>query len=260
MKKYLHALGFCLLLPGITQADIITFDFTGRMTVIDFAGVVVGGGTDGYTPISAQLTLDTLYSSPGTFNPDDLVGTSTLNITVNDSFFGITTPAVFHDVSLSFVDASTVNGYFLADWNSNNNMPAEIVWDVSGLTTAVLFGLQVGDTISGNEMFRDFDGDGTAESRVIDNLNSVTPYADTLTYSPFAYPDFTPQGPAPMAATTATPGLLSGPFVGIKVLLDIGSGNSMTVTSISSVPIPAAIWLFGSGLVGLIWVARRKKA
>ncbi|MCP4503572.1 MAG: VPLPA-CTERM sorting domain-containing protein, partial [Deltaproteobacteria bacterium] len=29
--------------------------------------------------------------------------------------------------------------------------------------------------------------------------------------------------------------------------------------SLSAVPAPAAIWLFGSGLIGLIGVARRKK-
>jgi len=29
---------------------------------------------------------------------------------------------------------------------------------------------------------------------------------------------------------------------------------------VSSVPVPAAVWLFGSGLIGLIGVARRKKA
>lgn len=34
-----------------------------------------------------------------------------------------------------------------------------------------------------------------------------------------------------------------------------GSSYSMTVTA---VPVPAAIWLFGSGLLGLIGVARRK--
>jgi len=37
-----------------------------------------------------------------------------------------------------------------------------------------------------------------------------------------------------------------------------GSGNCST--SVSTVPVPAAIWLFGSGLVGLIGVSRRKKA
>jgi len=29
---------------------------------------------------------------------------------------------------------------------------------------------------------------------------------------------------------------------------------------VSTVPIPAAVWLFGSGLLGLVGVARRKKA
>lgn len=32
------------------------------------------------------------------------------------------------------------------------------------------------------------------------------------------------------------------------------------LTSVTVVPIPAAVWLFGSGLIGLIGVARRKKA
>jgi hypothetical protein len=33
-----------------------------------------------------------------------------------------------------------------------------------------------------------------------------------------------------------------------------------TSIDVNSVPIPAAVWLFGSGLLGLIGVARRKKA
>ena len=44
--------------------------------------------------------------------------------------------------------------------------------------------------------------------------------------------------------------MVSGPFAGLNVVLDI---------QISSVPVPAAVWLFGSGLLGLIGVARRKK-
>jgi len=43
-----------------------------------------------------------------------------------------------------------------------------------------------------------------------------------------------------------------------------GPWNSITDTDfafrISAVPIPAAVWLFGSGLIGLVGVARRKKA
>lgn len=37
----------------------------------------------------------------------------------------------------------------------------------------------------------------------------------------------------------------------------IGSSYSMTITA---VPVPAAIWLFGSGLFGLVGLARRKAA
>jgi len=42
---------------------------------------------------------------------------------------------------------------------------------------------------------------------------------------------------------------------------DIDFDNiSYAVWEVSAVPVPAAVWLFGSGLIGLIGVARRKKA
>ena len=44
---------------------------------------------------------------------------------------------------------------------------------------------------------------------------------------------------------------------------EIGNGSvgpAGTWTSASVVPVPAAVWLFGSGLIGLAGVARRKKA
>jgi hypothetical protein len=42
-----------------------------------------------------------------------------------------------------------------------------------------------------------------------------------------------------------------------------GQGNMFALSSVitvSAVPVPAAVWLFGSGLLGLVGVARRKKA
>jgi hypothetical protein len=45
--------------------------------------------------------------------------------------------------------------------------------------------------------------------------------------------------------------LQEGPFAAVPVVM------SMTI---SEVPIPPAVWLFGSGLLGLVGVARRKKA
>jgi len=47
--------------------------------------------------------------------------------------------------------------------------------------------------------------------------------------------------------------------------LNIASGGSALISkdmqlSVSAVPVPAAVWLFGSGLLGLVGVGRRKKA
>jgi hypothetical protein len=47
----------------------------------------------------------------------------------------------------------------------------------------------------------------------------------------------------------------NGPFPGFNANFDI---TSVHVTSVSTVPVPAAVWLFGSGLLGLVGVARRK--
>lgn len=246
-----------VFLASNAHADIVTFDFTGRMTVVDAFGGVIGGSSDGdgYTPISAELTMNTGFVSGGVFNVDDFIGTSTLDITVNDLFFG--NPVRIHDASLSYGGGFTINGTLLADYSSTFDNSIQVEWDAAGLATAVLFGLEVGDTLSGNEMSRDTNADGFADTVVISDLGSAIPYADTLDYTFF--PDFTLQGPAPMAATSNSIGLTEGPFAGLVVLIDIGSGNSMTVTSISTIPVPAAVWLFGSGLIGLIGVARRKK-
>ena len=50
--------------------------------------------------------------------------------------------------------------------------------------------------------------------------------------------------------------MLSGPFAGFNAAF----GGTATTTSVSAVPVPAAVWLFGSGLLGLVGVARRKKS
>ena len=38
------------------------------------------------------------------------------------------------------------------------------------------------------------------------------------------------------------------------------NGNMVAIADLSAVPVPAAVWLFGSGLLGLVGVARRRKA
>ncbi len=65
---------------------------------------------------------------------------------------------------------------------------------------------------------------------------------------------------APIAAGTTQGGFIfyagipNSPFIAFGTNGVIGQGNTNVV------PVPAAIWLFGSGLIGLVGLARRKKA
>jgi hypothetical protein len=234
-------------LPGVASASIITFDFTGRLTVVDPNGNLFNNAYNGgwQTPIAASLTYDTNIG----------VTSSTLNVTIG-IWFGI--PAYVHDITTSSMTGNIINAQYLGDWNGNNNMPALVQWDATGLINAIGYGLQVGDKLSGNSLYRDYNHDAIYDPSELltSNLGSATPYSDTL-ISGLGIPL---QGYAPLAATSATQGFTAGPFTGVVAYFDIGSGNSMYVTSVSSVPVPAGVWLFGSGLLGLIGMARRKAA
>jgi hypothetical protein len=235
------------------SADVYTFNFTGRMTVADSQGNIIQGGTAeflGYqAPISASLTYDTVTG----------LGDSPLSITLDSVFAG--NPATFHDITLSRIGISNLfNGQLLVDYGQapyqTSNMPAHIEWDATGLMNAIDSGLmQVGDKISGDVLLRDVNGDHSYSQMVIGSLGSATPYSDTL----IAGTGVTPQYHAPLAATSGTQGMLDGPFYGLRVYLDIGSGNSMYLTSVTSVPEPAS-WAFllsGLSLVG--WAAWRRR-
>lgn len=50
--------------------------------------------------------------------------------------------------------------------------------------------------------------------------------------------------------TAAVPGMENGPFPGYNAQFNLTA---------APVPVPAAVWLFGSGLLGLVGIARRKK-
>lgn len=226
MRNYL--LTTCLvMLPPIACADVINFDFTGRFSL----------GNTVILPISASLIYDTEAG----------LGNSDLSLSVEGFLFGST--PVFHDITMSRIEGSNLlDGYALVDWNGIKNMSHHLEWDASGMFNAIAFGLEVGDTISGTNLIRN--------GIVVKDVESVTPFSDSFQNANNL------QGYAPIAATSNSRGLGDEtPFPGVVAHIDIGSGNSLHVTgySVSAVPVPAAVWLFGSGLLGLIGVARRKK-
>lgn len=48
-------------------------------------------------------------------------------------------------------------------------------------------------------------------------------------------------------------------FTNGKFMVDTSLGKVSYVGQVSAVPVPAAVWLFGSGLLGLVGISRRKK-
>lgn len=156
-------------------------------------------------------------------------------------------------------------GNMLFDWNNNTGTPASIVLDAAGLLTTLGDGYGVTESIS-----------GVGSLPASNGLTSNYPYAG---YSLAI-------GPAPLATTTwdTTPlctrvnlndclninpsgalpliadsvggvPMIDGPFAGLSINLDITNLHIDQVL----VPIPAAAWLFGSGLLGLIGVSGRRK-
>jgi hypothetical protein len=176
----------------------------------------------------------------------------------------------------NFEIKSTGNdGLLLANMNFNwsgSDITTQLVLDGSGLFAGINAGLAtVGNTI---------DTASCASGGVLHNgTNSLcsTPASNGITeVGGNAYPI----GPIPIATssfnTTGQTGFgttlsqLSlgtddgiggspqdnGPNAGSNINFDF---TSLEVTSVSAVPVPAAAWLFGSGLVGLIGIARRKQ-
>lgn len=191
-----------------------------------------------------------------------------------------------------------VLGNMLFDWNGNLGAPVSVVWDIAGLQTAINAGLTNGDVIAGVGAEPAIDGTyvgtfglpGTPHIGVGPGggdgylVLGPSPLATTTWNTSVVagctagvdgnYSDntgggcigFNPSGALPLIVDTAanlhdyTPGnqgiggspMLDGPFQNSSYNFNI---TSLTVTS---VPVPAAVWLFGSGLLGLMGVARRK--
>ena len=101
------------------------------------------------------------------------------------------------------------------------------------------------------EFFSELDGGGTSKAEILFGGGPLFPNASWTNYS-----------------TTATTGSDVNGGVTLQLKVDCGANPScvsdvyfdnVSVTAdVSAVPVPAAAWLFGSGLLGLVGVARRK--
>jgi hypothetical protein len=109
-----------------------------------------------------------------------------------------------------------------------------------GSSLGLLNGLLSGGTVDGML----WDGD-------IGSLGSIT------TFDPMTLLDAGSGGAAPFELLSAV--VSAGQEVGVVVSGD-GPAGYAGIVSLTQVPIPAAAWLFGSSLLGVAWVGRRRRS
>jgi len=108
-----------------------------------------------------------------------------------------------------------------------------------------------------NELFNLF---GKTGSNCCDRSDGIFDDSDTDTNISFLYliPELSPwESRVSISFNSLSPDDVNWPAQGAN---DMGSWIYRDSNFLPQVPVPAAVWLFGSGLIGLIGVGRRKKS
>ncbi len=273
--------------PGTASATVVTFDYTGLFTMLTSAGNALVNTDYQYNSWGGNRTDIT-----GTMTLDLATGMGTGTVVPFNFFNG--GPAVAASINMQMIGngmggpGTLILGNMLFNWNGNNGIPVSIVLDGAGIINTIQTGLPtLGQVISGLGTFAA--SEGMAKGSYAMGLLPIV----TTTWNTTTVPGTTfgtnPSGQLPLIADSGLvtnydvnpllPGYQScldqstasgnqcalgiggtpmqtAPFPGYNANFDI---SSLTVTSISAVPIPAAVWLFGSGLLGLVGIAKRKR-
>lgn len=324
------------MVAGSAQADIVFYDWTGTFTMIDPGDVTTpnsdaAAGTPATNPLNnGTKGHQTAISGTMVFNTDQNPSSAPVTTTFNGqsitlgpgggsatvgafNFFG-SGPAVAHDITMQAIGdgvggpGTLVSGNMLFDWNNNNNINVDIVFDAAGFFTAAPVPVGSALALGSGAVAPDYESRcidvsfGVCTIALDDPAAGATSWVDQNTglivndASQFGLTTFVTGGPRFMSTIDGSPGVSesvtitsagadgilgtaddvtwtgnrhsdglsgirmdNGPFPGFNANFDV---DGMTLTAhvpVNPIPVPAAVWLFGSGLLGLVGVARRKK-
>lgn len=192
-----------------------------------------------------------------------LVASNVRAVTINETFI---TPPVYGPGDAEFTvtndSGSDIYAFFVANDSATNTWTNNNGWNDSIMSSAEWNHEATNINYLGGY-------DNPVYTSTLGSFDALfSGYNQVLMYS-FNYYNFNGLEANPDAqpiANGATVGdfnfttqILASPFVAIDINGNIvGSGEA--VHGVSAVPVPAAAWLFGSGLLGLVGFARRKKA
>jgi hypothetical protein len=252
------------------QADIVTGTWSGVETLVGSNGAVVFSYADNpadclSTPIdpsgcqrvalSGTLSFDTATGNgSATVDPYSWAGGGNLfwtTLSLTQIGNGAGGPGTLMLGNMGF------------DWNGTNGIPISFVFDAAGFLGSVGAGLSVSQTVSGGATPASENGDGAFPGGAL--IATTTWNTTTIAGAGLGS---NPSGTLPLIANTVggSP-MIAGPFLNNNFNFDITSmhitdctdSGTGTNACASAVPIPGVVWLFGSGLLGLIGIARRRR-
>ena len=230
---------------GTAQASLVTtyqpYTFTGSNFSMRSAGGAAVGGTN-----DVSGTLDgTLYNSQSDVSADGLTATGNVTLASPTAFFGNVWTA--HNIQAFGPGTYT----FTTDGNTGS-----AAWNTTttGGAASPTQTMTVGAGQVGLHMLFDWGTSFNIDLVDVTNVNGsyTAPFwsgAATTTDS-WSGNNTHIWG----LASTGGQGMPNGPFVGYMANFNVYNG-----ANVAPVPIPAAAWLFGSGLIGLVGVSRRRR-
>ncbi len=285
-------LGSAAVIPQTASATILDFDWTGYFTMLDPDGnalansSITGKGANQFqTPISGTMSFDTATGAgTATLVPFDFFGNPPSQPA---SAVGITMQAIGDGMG---GQGTLVLGNMLFNWNGSYGIPISIVLDAAGFfnQTAGATPASDGSYVGGTIGYLNLGPVPMATTTWnVHNAPDCGLAQNSTTTAGGGCMNVSPSGGLPLVADTrlnvnktytsnvygigGNP-MWDGPFAGFNGNFDV---TGLTATGSrtgtigpfpvgpypsngSPVPVPAAVWLFGSGLVGLVGVARRR--